>query len=388
MKKSLAESQLDWISTLSSDSFLFMSPHGCFTTSGCFCQITSPAENGDDLNSHFQQTLAAAFDSAKSAGIEKPIVVGAIPFETSQSSSLFIPQSIQPIYRQITEGDVELLPTKRVVEQIDIPPKDTFMSMVSDALDMIESGNLDKVVLSRLVEVISDQPFHKNRLLKRLIVQNPDSYNFHVPLLDGSTLMGASPELLLRQENNCYYSKPLAGSARRHTNTRLDDEACLKLLSSKKDHHEHRLVVNEIQKKLSPRSQLLTVMPSPQLLSTPTLWHLVTMIEGVVNTNENALSLACLLHPTPALNGYPYKEAKQLIAQLEPFLREFFGGIVGWCDADGNGEWVVTIRCARVSHKKACLFAGAGIVAGSSPLSEWQETSAKLSTMLNVLGAQ
>jgi anthranilate/para-aminobenzoate synthase component I len=66
---------------------------------------------------------------------------------------------------------------------------------------------------------------------------------------------------------------------------------------------------------------------------------------------ENALTLACLLHPTPALSGFPHQAAKQLIAELEPFDRELFGGIVGWCDDEGNGEWVVTIRCARCSSR-------------------------------------
>ena len=78
--------------------------------------------------------------------------------------------------------------------------------------------------------------------------------------------------------------------------------------------------------------------------------------------------------------------AKKLIAELEPFDRELFGGIVGWCDAEGNGEWVVTIRCAKLRQNQVRLFAGAGIVPASSPGAEWRETGVKLSTMLNVFG--
>ncbi len=77
----------------------------------------------------------------------------------------------------------------------------------------------------------------------------------------------------------------------------------------------------------------------------PTLWHLATPIAGTALAEENAMSLACLLHPTPALSGFPHQAAKRLIAELEPFDRQLFGGIVGWCDDEGNGEWVVTIRC-------------------------------------------
>lgn len=119
---------------------------------------------------------------------------------------------------------------------------------------------------------------------------------------------------------------------------------------------------------LAPRSHHLSMPSSPQLITTPTLWHLATPVEGDARENENALTLACLLHPTPALSGFPHEAAKELIAELEPFDRELFGGIVGWCDSEGNGEWVVTIRCARLQKKYrspvcrrghcACLFAG------------------------------
>lgn len=90
--------------------------------------------------------------------------------------------------------------------------------------------------------------------------------------------------------------------------------------------------------------------------------------------------------PDACIKRLPHQAAKQLIAELEPFDRELFGGIVGWCDSEGNGEWVVTIRCARIHDKTVRLFAGAGIVPASSPVGEWRETGVKLSTMLNVFG--
>ena len=85
-------------------------------------------------------------------------------------------------------------------------------------------------------------------------------------------------------------------------------------------------------------------------------------------------------------SGFPHDVAKTLIADLEPFERDLFGGIVGWCDEEGNGEWAVTIRCARIKDNQVRLFAGAGIVPASSPEGEWHETGTKLSTMLNVFG--
>ena len=198
--------------------------------------------------------------------------------------------------------------------------------------------------------------------------------------------LGASPELLLRKDGERFSSIPLAGSARRQPDEVLDREAGNRLLASEKDRHEHELVTQAMKEVLRERSSELPVPSSPQLITTPTLWHLATPFEGKANSQENALTLACLLHPTPALSGFPHQAATQVIAELEPFDRELFGGIVGWCDSEGNGEWVVTIRCAKLRENQVRLFAGAGIVPASSPLGEWRETGVKLSTMLNVFG--
>ena len=160
-------------------------------------------------------------------------------------------------------------------------------------------------------------------------------------------------------------------------------------MHSAKDRHEHKLVTDAMRATLQPRSRLLSVPETPSLLTTATLWHLATQIQGdVLDDRENALSLACLLHPTPALSGFPHQRAQALIQRLEPFERQLFGGIVGWCDDQGNGEWVVTIRCGTVNGPRVRLFAGAGIVADSQPESEWRETGVKLDTMLRAFGLQ
>lgn len=99
-----------------------------------------------------------------------------------------------------------------------------------------------------------------------------------------------------------------------------------------------------------------------------------------------ALQLACLIHPTPAVCGFPTERARRLIRFVEPFERGLFTGMVGWSDAEGNGEWVVTIRCGTVKGNLVRLFAGAGIVEASSPDSEWAEVQTKLGTMLRACG--
>lgn len=376
--------------TLAPDHFFFMSPYRSFTTSGCFARFAEPAINGDSLDSLFQRKLQGLFVEAKLEGIENPIIVGAIPFDTSQPSSLFVPYSWQSFSRfdkQQSACSFTDYQSLNVIERKAIPEQDNFEAMVARAVSLTAASEVDKVVLSRLIDITTDTDIDSGALLERLITQNPVSYNFHVPLEDGSVLLGASPELLLRKKDEHFSSLPLAGSARRQSNDEvLDKEAGICLLKSKKDLHEHKLVTQAMEMILRTSSSELRLPSSPQLIATPTLWHLGTPFEGKARTQENALTLACLLHPTPALSGFPHQIAKKIITELEPFDRELFGGIVGWCDAEGNGEWVVAIRCAKLCKNQVRLFAGAGIVTASSPVEEWRETGAKLSTMLNVFG--
>ena len=372
--------------SLAEDSFFFMSPYRSFSTSGCFRRFSQPAVGGDALNGEFQQQMAAAFAEARAAGIRKPVMVGAIPFDTCQPSELYIPERWEAFSRPEKQRSAAPLQTMEVVERREIPEQDAFLAMVERAAALTATPEVDKVVLSRLIDITTRDRVDSGALMERLIAQNPASFNFHVPLSDGGVLLGASPELLLRKDGPRFSSLPLAGSARRQPDDVLDREAGNRLLASGKDRHEHELVTQAMKSVLGPRSSQLSLPASPQLITTPTLWHLATPIEGTALAQENAMSLAGLLHPTPALSGFPHQVAKRLIAELEPFDRQLFGGIVGWCDDEGNGEWVVTIRCARLQQRTLRLFAGAGIVPASSPLGEWRETGVKLTTMLNVFG--
>ncbi|HAT1617690.1 TPA: isochorismate synthase EntC [Raoultella ornithinolytica] len=389
METSLAEDVQEQKMTLLPESFFFMSPYRSFRTAGCFSRFSHSAADGALLDGEFQRNMAAAFSDAKAAGIRKPVMVGAIPFDTNQPSELFIPVSWENFSRTGKQQSARYFSAQTpmdVVDRQEIPQQDAFMAMVERAAELTATPEVDKVVLSRLIDITTRERVDSGALLERLIAQNPASFNFHVPLSDGGVLLGASPELLLRKEGAHFSSLPLAGSARRQPDDVLDREAGNKLLASGKDRHEHELVTQAMKAVLTPRCRELSLPDSPQLVTTPTLWHLATPIEGTALAQENAMSLACLLHPTPALSGFPHQVAKRLIAELEPFDRQLFGGIVGWCDDEGNGEWVVTIRCARLHQRTLRLFAGAGIVPASSPLGEWRETGVKLTTMLNVFG--
>ena len=117
------------------------------------------------------------------------------------------------------------------------------------------------------------------------------------------------------------------------------------------------------------------------------MWHLSTEIRGeLIDPSISSLALAVALHPTPSVCGSPTALAREAIQEIEPFDRGFYTGLVGWCDASGDGEWIVTIRCAVAENQSLNLYAGAGVVAESSAEAELQETSAKFRTMLHAMG--
>lgn len=366
--------------------FLFSSPHRSLVARGVLARIERPAADGGP----FLQAVQQAIDAARQVGQASPVVVGAIPFDLREPSALVVPQEVEFVERAALMASARRMPQHpRVKAARSIPDEQCFKQGVRQAIVNFQHSDIRKAVLSRLCEIELEDALDTPQVLANLMAQNPSAYHFRVPLGEGTDLIGASPELLLRQQGRQVQTFPLAGTAARRPSPSEDETVAQRLLASAKDQHEHRLVVQDIRALLAPLCDTLAVPEQPELVSTPALWHLGTPIEGLLKAEAagplGALDLACRLHPTPAVCGFPRQQARKLVNLIEPFERGPFAGIVGWCDAQGNGEWVVTIRCATVRAKQLRLFAGVGVVEASCPEAEWAETRAKLGTMLRAL---
>ncbi|MDQ6910260.1 MAG: isochorismate synthase, partial [Actinomycetota bacterium] len=218
-------------------------------------------------------------------------------------------------------------------------------------------------------------------LLARLRADNPLCFTF----ADGA-FVGSTPELLARRRGNRVVSRPMAGSAGRAATTAGNKRLVAELLSSEKELAEHRVVVDAVRAALEPACTEIFARAAPEVVQLSTVAHLATTVGGRLRRPApSALAIAGLLHPTPAVAGAPRAAALATIAELEPFDRGQYGGPVGWVDSRGDGEWAVALRCARLEGSTARLVAGAGIVAASDPDDEWDETEAKLQTMLRAL---
>lgn len=375
----------------------FLSAHRCIRAEGVAERIRLPVDADGQGDARFQRAVALALQHARSRGVAKPIVMGAIPFDLSQPAYLTIPHRYEMSTRETLAAvdalDAQSAPSRppapmpALLSAHSVPEAARFKQAVQQVVANFQFSDIRKAVLSRMLELELAAPVDTAQVFARLMAQNSSGYHFRLPLADGAELVGASPELLVRTEGGRLYSNPLAGSAKRQGNAELDFQVSNALLQSGKDGYEHSLVIQDIERVLAPLCRALDVPPQPTLLSTAAMWHLSTRIEGeLADPAMTALQLACRLHPTPAVCGYPTRLARKLIELVEPFERGMFSGMVGWCDGEGNGEWAVTIRCGRIQDKRIQLFAGAGIVADSCPESEWAETQAKLQTMLNAVG--
>ena len=279
------------------------------------------------------------------------------------------------------------------------PTRDFYEDSVARCVRLLARGPaLRKVVLARSLHALADRAINPWWLARRLGA-DPHVLRYVVPLpVDADAppawLVGATPERLLARRGASVLSEPLAGSAPRLPDAAASQAQADALLTSAKDQQEHRYVVQAIGDLLAPLCRQLRVPSQPSLHATATMWHLGTRIEGALKdasadnlAQTSSAALAALLHPTPAVGGAPRAQAVRAIAELEPVPRGYYAGAVGWCDAQGDGDWHVALRCARVQGSTARLFAGAGIVADSDPAAEGAETRAKFSAMLHALGA-
>jgi isochorismate synthase len=316
------------------------------------------------------------------------IAMGALPYDGSRDAILRRPERVVRVAS--VPGRIAPQPGWTVRTLIPEPLPVDYEESVERALAAIESGEVDKVVLARTLLVEADSRIDPRVVARRLSAAEPGSSVFLVALPEASaSLVGASPELVLRRDGLTVSTDPLAGTARRSPDPPRDDEIARQLLDTVKEQREHRLVVEAVADGLAPFCSNLVVDGEPSLTPTATLWHLHTAIRGRLKPGApDALGLATALHPTPAVCGTPQGAAAELIGRLEPFERGYFAGLVGWVDARGDGEWWLTLRCAEILDSTARLVAGAGIVAGSDPAAEDLETEAKFSIGLRGLGVE
>lgn len=356
------------------DRFLLAQPGGVLRTSG--------------TRRGFNDARDAA--AALHAG-EVALVVGAVPFDPHAPAALCAPEHAHHSAGPWRPAAVPALPSVHVVAEMPSPAE--HVARVAKLVEQLSDSAqpLRKVVAARSLIAEAEQPLEPEVVAAHLRVRHPQANVFAVDLTPagrtGATLVGATPEVLVARHGDTVTLRPLAGTLPRHPDPAVDAQRSRELLCDRKNRDEHAFVIEWIREQLTPVCTELTIPDAPELMSTEEVWHLATPVSGRLrDPATTALDLALLLHPTPAVCGTPTELALRTITDAEE-PRGFYGGAVGWCDARGDGEWVVAIRCAELSAdgRTVQAYGGGGIVAASDPRAELDETTAKLRTLLNGL---
>ena len=360
-------------------------------------RLTLPA--GSDRFAAGEKWLAELFDAALitdrvAVPGTGPVAFGSFTFDpASDGSVLIVPQVIigrrSGVYwrTRISAGGADpLVPAAPATAPGDLRWSDgsrtapEWGQIVAAAVARITAGEVRKVVLARDLFAQAPEDIDMRVLLSRLAARSPGCYTFAC-----AGLIGATPELLIRREGRQVSSLVLAGTMGRGGSAAEDEALSTALLASAKDAEEHRYSVESVRDLLSPLCTELAVDATPSLLQMADYQHLATPVSGVLARDTSALALAASLHPTAAICGTPTEAAMELIRELEGMDRGRYSGPVGWVDARGNGEWAIALRCGEVDGRRARLFAGCGIVAGSQPAAEVAETETKFRPMRRAL---
>ena len=263
-------------------------------------------------------------------------------------------------------------------------PPEHYEAAVSHAVQLIEAGDVEKIVLAREVLVHAPRTYDPAAVLGVLRAEFPSCFVFCVGRGE-ATLVAASPELLVRREGHRVSTLALAGSTRRSADPAVDDHLGEQLLRDESYREEHAIVARRIERTLRPHAIWVAAAPEPRLVRIANIQHLATPIRAQLAGPMEALELAGLMHPTPAVGGEPLLRAGPIIPALEGLDRGWYAGPVGWTDATGDGEFCVALRCALLRGAVARCFAGNGIVRDSDPAAELAETEVKLAALLPLL---
>jgi menaquinone-specific isochorismate synthase len=260
--------------------------------------------------------------------------------------------------------------------------RSVFTAAVRTALDRIAAGSVRKVVIARdlIGHIAADADLRRS--IDRLSRSYRQTTTYAV-----EGLIGSSPETLVRSESGIVDARVLAGSSARGEDATADAEAADALMHSRKDLDEHDFALQSVLEALRPHTSALSTSAAAFALRLPNLWHLASDVTGTLADGSSALDLVAALHPTAAVAGAPRDVATDLIRELEPFDRGRYAGPVGWVDASGDGEWAIALRCAQVAEDGTVhAYAGAGIVAGSDPDTELEETALKFRPIVDAFG--
>ncbi len=251
-----------------------------------------------------------------------------------------------------------------------------FKKAVEKAKEYITNGDIMQVVLSqRLTIPFTAAPLNLYRALRCL---NPSPYMFYLNL-DDFHIVGSSPEILVRLEDETVTVRPIAGTRRRGTTPEYDLELEQELLADPKEIAEHLMLIDLGRNDTGRVAEIGTVQLTDKMIVErySHVMHIVSNVTGTLKQGKNAFDVLAATFPAGTVSGAPKIRAMEIIDELEPVKRGVYSGAVGYVGWTGNLDTAIAIRTAVIKDGLLHIQAGAGIVYDSVPQSEWDETMNK-----------
>ncbi|MCS6935672.1 MAG: chorismate-binding protein [Chitinophagales bacterium] len=298
------------------------------------------------------------------------------PFAINQSSgTLFIPAhehiSLHP-------DDLANINLSHIAypdfPQIQQTSETKFKQLIREAKKNIEKNIYTKIVLSRCVHINRKPTFDPLQFFRTVCTTYPHAFVSFIYSPGAGCWIGASPEVLLQYRKNIFTTYSLAGT-----------KTSPNIPWSAKEKEEQRIVTDYLCRVMRQVTKKKPLVTAAQTVAAGNLFHLRSIVRVHTATYDSWLHLVRLIHPSPAVAGYPKAEAVQFILRHEQAPRLYYGGYLGPVNLHNEINLYVNLRCMLVGSKRLTLYAGCGITASSSPQAEWSETENKLNTLRTIL---
>lgn len=277
----------------------------------------------------------------------------------------------------------ELYPTNDIEIKANMD-KEEFIKCVEKAKKYIYEGDIFQVVLSQRWTVHTDQKSFE--LYRKLRQVNPSSYLFYINFGEYQ-VAGSSPEMLVELRKDKINTCPIAGTRKRGKNEKEDKLLAHELLTDEKEQAEHVMLVDLGRNDMGRVAKIgsVEVERFMEVENYSHVMHLVSLVSGIKNENDDMFSVLSTFLPAGTLSGAPKIRAMEIIEELETSKRGIYGGAVGYFGFDGDMDMCIAIRTMVINDGKVYMQAGAGIVADSDPEREYEETVNKVSALIKAL---
>jgi anthranilate synthase component 1 len=320
---------------------------------------------------NFNQTMHAIYNSDPASTSFKDALdkVNEIENSIDQSHSY-----IEPSYKSIT-GNFEFDSNFT---------KNEFIHSVNTVKDYIEEGDVMQVVLAQdFYRSFEGDSFKLYSALRQL---NPSPYMYYLNL-DECEVVGSSPEILVRVEDDDITLRPIAGTRKRGKDKKEDQSNENDLLNDPKELAEHLMLIDLGRNDVGRVSDIGSVKLTEKMIieKYSHVMHIVSNVVGTLSKGLNFIDALKATLPAGTLSGAPKIRAMEIINELEPSSRGIYGGAIGYISWNGNIDTAIAIRTAVIKDKLIHVGAGAGIVADSDPESEWLECKQKAKVFLDAM---